>query len=313
VTVRFNYLAAGAENLLIGGSPITVPEMNPHDWIIEDNIMHKPLRWRADGLNRQVKNLFELKNVRRATVRRNLMVNNWPAAQNGMGALITYATNGTCPACGGIEDVVFEDNVILNSFGGLAIQPYAYAADTFTTKKILRLTIRNNYVQTYGTGSIRSVQIQNVWDRHDIRLERNTFINANTTILQGGYGYVWKNDIAREPGGPMKGLWVIDNVWTQFGAYGITAPDGFHWGTGLSTFVNEDLQFSGNVIGDVPATHLTRLNTLKAAGADNVSMTSADIRAKLPVDACGEVVTGKGADCSRLYLVFALKAYLPEP
>src|SRR5688572_9356744 len=45
VTVRHSYLAAGAENLMIGGTPIASGEMVPEDWVIEDVILHKPLRW----------------------------------------------------------------------------------------------------------------------------------------------------------------------------------------------------------------------------------------------------------------------------
>jgi hypothetical protein len=312
VTIRLNYLAAGAENIIIGGAPILAAELHPHNWVIEDNILHKPMRWQTDGVNRQVKNLFEIKFVTGVQVRRNLMVNNWVAAQNGIAVLISYATNGTCGPCGGIHDVVFEDNVVLNTVGGLSLGGYAYSDNTFTTEKLSNVVARNNYFETTGTGSNRTILVSNVFDRHDFRLDHNTFVNNASTDIVGSYGYVWKNTTAREPGGPMKGFWLTDNVFAQFGTYGITAPDAMHYGTGLSTFVNEDLQVSGNIFGGITASQLNTLNALKGAGDANQTALETDLRAALPVTSCGQYGI-KGADCSRLHLVFALRSYLPEP
>lgn len=111
----------------------------------------------------------------------------------------------------------------------------------------------------------------------------------------------------------MKGVWLVDNVVTSNGRYGITAPDSEHYGTALARFVEEDLQIAGNVIGDAPEAHLAAYNEHADGGAPNVAASSGAMTARLPSDACGEWAPGKGADCSRLAPIFALRKLLPEP
>jgi hypothetical protein len=321
VRVHHSYLAAGAENLLVGGSPTASAEMHPEEWTIEDNILHKPLRWKEDGRHRQVKNLLEVKFVHGLVARRNLLVNNWPAAQDGKAILLHYTTNGACPHCGGLRDVVLEDNVLLNSSGGISFHGFTYQASHRTGEKLLRVTVRNNYFVLTGTGSHRAIAIGNVLGRHDIRLERNTIVSDSASWLVGDFGYGWK-DNTRMRGGSMQGLWVIDNVVTRNGRYGITAPSGSHYGEGIGPdgddskrgpFVSDDLQIAGNIIGDAPAAHLANYNKHAPRGAENVSAPREAMIEKLTAAACAEWVRGKGADCARLAPVFALMKRLPEP
>jgi hypothetical protein len=321
VRVDHSYLAAGAENILVGGAPTASAEMHPEDWTIEDNILHKPLRWKEDGRNRQVKNLFEVKFVHGLVARRNLLVNNWSSAQDGKAVLLHYTTNGPCPHCGGLRDVVLEDNVILNSPGGISFQGYSYQASHRSGEKLLRATVRNNYFVLTGAGSHRAIAIGNVLGRHDIRIERNTILHEASTWLVGDFGYGWTEN-TRVRGGPMHGLWVIDNVISRNGRYGITAPSGSHYGEGIGPdgrepkrgpFVSEDLVIAGNVIGDAPPAHLANYNRHAPPDAKNVSASSDDLEQALGAKACGQWARGKGADCARLAPVFALLKRLPEP
>jgi hypothetical protein len=311
VRVRHAYLAAGAENIIIGGSPIASAEMQPEDWLIEDVILHKPLRWREDGANRQVKNLLELKYGKNITVRRVLGVNNWRAAQDGTALVITYTTNGRCPQCGNLEDVVIEDLVLLNVGGGITFQGYSWLRNSHSAGKLRNVTIRNSYVQLAGPG--RTIQIGNVHGRHDIRIERSTFVNSGRSWLTGFFGYAWTDIETRVRGGPMQGLWVTDNVFAANGQYGITAPDGRHYGSGIGTFVGDDLQIAGNVFGDAPGRHLRNYNKHVQGGSDNVAAPRDEMTARLTDRACGEWKLAKGADCSRLAPVFDLLKRLPEP
>ncbi|MGH9346494.1 MAG: hypothetical protein ACRD26_04425 [Vicinamibacterales bacterium] len=311
VRVRHSYLAAGAENVIIGGAPIASAEMLPEDWLIEDVILHKPLRWQQDGRNRQVKNLLELKHGRNITVRRVLAVNTWRAAQDGTGLLVNYTTNGRCPQCGNLEHVLIEDLVMLNVAAGVSFQGYSWQRNSHNDGKLRDVTLRNVYVQLSRPG--RTIEIANVLDRHDIRIERSTFINRGPAWLTGSYGRAWPTGEASTPGGPMEGVWLVDNVFTSNGRYGITAPDGHHYGTGLDAFVAADLQIAGNVIGDAPPAHLARYNTYRNGGDANVSASRAAMTARLTADACAEWSPGKGADCARLEPVFDLLKLLPEP
>jgi hypothetical protein len=311
VAIRHSYLAAASENILVGGAPISAAAMQPDDWIIEDVILHKPLRWQQDGRNRQVKNLLEFKHGRNLTARRILAVNNWRAAQDGRGLLINYTTNGRCPECGNLEKVLIEDLVMLNSDEGVSLQGHSWQPDSHSGGKLMDVTLRNLYVQLAKPG--RVIQISNVRGRHDIRIERSTFINHGPSWLVGSYGRAWQDDATLVDGGPMKGLSLMDNVFAANGEYGMTAPDRHHFGKGIDIFVDEDLYVAGNVIGDAPDAHMANYNRASGSGERNASADRDRLLAKLPVRACGEWATGKGADCARLQPVFELLGRLPEP
>lgn len=311
VRVRHSYLAAGSENILLGGATVAAAGMHPQDWAIEDVILHKPLRWKEDGRNRAVKNLLEFKHGENLTVRRVLAVNSWRAAQTGQGVLINYTTNGRCPECGNLENVLIEDLVMLNTEAGLSIQGYSWQPDSHSDGRVRNVTLRNVYMQLSGPG--RLIQITNVLGRHDIRIERSTFVNSGTQWILGEYGFAWVSDDERVPGGPFKGLWVVDNVFAANGRYGITAPDGHHFGSGIGMFVDDDLQISGNVIGDAPSNHLDNYNRHTAGGPKNVSADGERLRVMLGGTSCGTWASGKGADCARLAPIFAWRAMLPEP
>ena len=311
VTVRHSYLAAGAENILIGGAPVTASPMQPADWTIEDVILHKPLRWKQDGRNRAVKNLLEFKHGRNITVRRVLAVNNWRAAQSGRGLLIHYTTNGPCPECGNLENVLIEDFVMLNVDAGVSFQGYSWQPDSRSAGHLREVTLRNLYVQIAGGG--RLFELASVRGRHDIRIDRSTFLNDGTGWLMGDFGMAWTDDTTRVQGGPMQGLWITNNVIAANGRYGITAPQSSHYGQGIGKFVSEDLQIAGNVIGDAPAAHLSNYNAHIGDGAANVSVDGAALDAKFSAASCGVWQKDKGADCARLAPVFALMKRLPEP
>jgi hypothetical protein len=311
VTVRHSYLAAGAENILIGGAPIQVPAMQPSDWTIEDVILHKPLRWKQDGRNRAVKNLLELKHGRSIAVRRVLAVNNWRAGQSGRGLVIHYTTNGPCPACGNLEQIQIEDFVMLNVEAGVSFQGYSWQPDSHSDGHLQGVVLRNLYVHITGPG--RLFEMASMKGRHDIRIERSTFLNNGTGWLMGDLGLAWDDDETRVNGAAWQGLTIVDNVITANGEYGVTAPQSKHYGRGLAAFVDRDLQIAGNVIGDAPAEHLDHYNRHAAKGQQNVSVPRASLLQKLAPDRCGEWQAGKGADCARLAPLFDLIKRLPEP
>jgi hypothetical protein len=311
VSVRHSYLAAGAENLLLGGAPVRAATMQPSDWVIEDVILHKPLRWKEDGRNRAVKNLLEFKHGKQITVRRVLAVNNWRAAQSGRGLVIHYTTNGPCPNCGNLEQILIEDFVMLNVEGGVSLQGYSWQPDSNSAGRLRDVTLRNLYVEL--AGAERLLEISNVRGRHDIRIERSTFLNNGTSWLLGDFGMSWADAQTRQPGGPIEGLRIVDNVIAANGRYGVTAPQRQHYGTGLGSFAAADLQIAGNVIGDAPGDHLSQYNQHTAGGARNETVARAALAGKLAPGACGTWQAGKGADCARLAPVFALLERLPEP
>jgi hypothetical protein len=325
VRVRNSYLSAASENILVGGDWIRGPEMVPEDWLFEDVILHKPLRWLREfletGKRIQVKNLFELKHGRRMTARRVLAVNNWGpsggGAQDGRGILLNYTTQSACSYCGGLEDVTLEDFVMLNSPGGINVQGHSWQSNSANAEKARRITLRHLYYHSNG-GTGRPISIANVKGPHEIAIERSTFVHRATTFLLGGYGYAWETDPTtglpvRVPGGPMQGLRLADSVFSRAGTYQVTTdPDGVHFANNLRIFVDGGLAVSGNVIGGASTLLLGKLNAAKADGADNVTADTAALEALFTMTAPAEFAAGKGADPARLAPVFAYLQFLPE-
>jgi hypothetical protein len=147
-----NFLECASENIMFGGAGSASADRIPADILVEGNTMTKNPDWRAlaspDGPGRAVKNLFELKAAKRVTVRNNILEGNWPDAQAGFGVVIsTRNDNGDAP-WSVIEDVLWEYNILRDTFAGINILGYdSYQMSGRTT----RVTIRNSIVETNGT------------------------------------------------------------------------------------------------------------------------------------------------------------------
>jgi hypothetical protein len=324
VTIRFSHLEAASENFILGGG--TAPAgFTPTGWLLEDVELYKPLSWQTDEVEgRVVKNLLELKHAKDVTIRRVLAVNNWNDGQDGTGVLLTYATNGQCPGCGGIDNVLIEDMVIVNTraafnFIGYSYQNTAPAGPPMNAKKLQNVTIRNVYVSSYGTGSAgRLFMFSNVGGAHNITVDRLTAINNGNQWFVGSNGFKWTEQpdgtVLREVGGPWQGFRFTNSVVTYNGLYGFTVGS-THNGAGIAAWIDDTRQIAANVFGDAPSSHINNYNQHTFGGEPNVSAVRADLVAMLPTTSCGthtvpdgqggQVPSGKGADCSRLASLFA--------
>ena len=101
---------------MFGGAHINIPGLVPSDITVEDNVLTKDPTWR--GTSWTVKNLFELKNARRVTVRRNVMQYNWGGAQAGFAIVLTPRNSSGQTPWVVIEDVEFSGNVVTHSGSG---------------------------------------------------------------------------------------------------------------------------------------------------------------------------------------------------
>jgi hypothetical protein len=138
-TISNNYLEGAAENLIFGGSDPSIPNLVPSDILITGNLISRPPEWRRQSW--QVKNLLELKNARRVKIVRNVIQNNWQAAQSGFAVLFTVRNqDGGCRWCQ-VEDVVFEGNVVQHSAAGISILGFDDNHPSLQTQSIV---IRNN-------------------------------------------------------------------------------------------------------------------------------------------------------------------------
>ncbi len=148
----------------------------------------------------QVKNLFELKNFRRAQIDHNVMENNWLAAQNGIGVLFTTRNqNGGCPQCV-VENVTFEYNVVRNIAGGINILGID---NRYPSQQANNIRIQHNEFSGLdrswgGTGYFLSLTDS----PRDIIVDHNTIISPNgygvvTVSGPAVHGFVFTNNVAR--------------------------------------------------------------------------------------------------------------------
>lgn len=147
-TITDNYLEAAGENVMFGGAASKSAETIPSDILVEGNHFSKRLDWKVTGHPSSVKNLFELKNAKRVTVRHNLFERNWTDSQNGFAILFTVRNDDNIAPWSTIEDVLFERNIIQDTEGGFNILGY----DTdHPSERTTRITIRHNLVKASGT------------------------------------------------------------------------------------------------------------------------------------------------------------------
>ncbi|HYM24298.1 MAG TPA: hypothetical protein VEU08_13865 [Vicinamibacterales bacterium] len=127
--IEDNVLQAAGENVMFGGADPSIPDLVTTDITVRDNILSKPLEWRASSdpgapapaKRWQVKNLFELKNARKVVVEHNVMERTWQQAQTGYAVLFTVRDqDGRCPWCQ-VEDVQFRSNVVVDVAAGIQI------------------------------------------------------------------------------------------------------------------------------------------------------------------------------------------------
>ncbi len=121
-TIANDYLEAAGENVLFGGADPAVRDLVPSDITIANSRLAKPPEWR--GQRWLVKNLLELKNARRVTIRGNVLEYTWHDGQAGYAVLFTVRNqDGGCPWCQ-VDHVRFEGNVVRHSAAAFQILGY---------------------------------------------------------------------------------------------------------------------------------------------------------------------------------------------
>ena len=185
-----NYLEAAGENVLFGGADPTIRNLVPSDIEIRQNHIAKPLRWKPgepgyEGTPWQVKNLLELKNARRVRIEGNLLENNWKQAQNGFAILFTVRNQDGRAPWSVVEDVIFEDNVVRHSGGGISMHG---RDDNHPSQQTRRILIRNNLFEDIdgsrwgGGGTL----LQIINGTTDVVFERNTAFQSGSIIVTEG-------------------------------------------------------------------------------------------------------------------------------
>ena len=116
VLVAGGQFSAGAEVIMVGGDTMKLPAGTvPANLTFQHCRLWRPTAWMADGINRQVKNLFELKSSDGVLVQHVLMETHWAAAQPGWPIVLT-PRNGL-----GVRHVWFDQLTLRNCGAGFNI------------------------------------------------------------------------------------------------------------------------------------------------------------------------------------------------
>ena len=104
-------LSAGSEVIMIGGDTMKLANTAIANVFIEDCLLYRPLSWQTDGINRAVKNLFEIKAGTNIIMRNCALQGCWKASQDGWAFVITPKNNQY------IQDVLIEDCTVRSVSG----------------------------------------------------------------------------------------------------------------------------------------------------------------------------------------------------
>lgn len=276
-TITNNFLEASSENLLFGGADPGIRDLVPSDITIAGNTLSKPPSWRQEHW--EVKNLLELKNARRVSIRNNVLENNWLAAQSGYAVLFTVRNqDGACPWCE-VSDVVFEDNQLSNSGNGVSITG---VDNVHPSKQTHDIVIRGNVFagfdnQKYGGNGYAFLILDG---------PRDITIDHNTIVQEHGGGFI------QTEGRPVPGFVFTNNVVRQ-NAYGVIGRDKAPGNDSLN-FYFPGATFTGNVIVDGDGGRYPRGNTF--VPADGVCRALASLRQRKDADAGPAREAGEAAE-----------------
>jgi hypothetical protein len=240
VRVTGGHFEAGSENVMIGGDSVKIPGNTPTNITIDGVILQKPLSWQTDGVNRAVKNLFEIKAGRNVILRNSVLDGSWVASQTGWAVVIT-------PKNANIVDGVLVEGCTVKNVGGL-VQLMGLDYNTITPQATRNVVFRNcditvSKAQFGGqgclstmTGGMKDITFDNI---------RGTFDGSQLVISDSTAAYGQQ--------GPL----TITGCSLPTGQYGLKA-DGVNYGDPLlagSVYIGQELligSISGNTFTGAP-------------------------------------------------------------
>jgi hypothetical protein len=245
VSILGGTFVAGSENIMIGGDSIKIPGNVPTDILIDGVTLRKPLTWQTDGVNRAVKNLFEVKAGRRVRLLNSALDGSWTASQTGWAIVITPKNANL------VDDVLIEDCTVRNAAGLVQLMGLDYNSVTPQATRgvvlrnvnftISRALFANNSSSmgclTTMTGGMKDVRFENCTGTMD----GQQMVFSDTSATYGQQGPV-----------------TITGCTTQTGQYGLKA-DGVNYGSALpagSVYIGQELligAITGNTFTGAPS------------------------------------------------------------
>jgi hypothetical protein len=251
IIVTGGHFESGSENIMIGGDSVKIPGNTPTDILIDGATFQKPLSWQTDGINRSVKNLFEVKAGRNVTLRNSTLDGSWVASQTGFAVVITPKNANI------VDGVLVEDCVVRNA--GALVQLMGLDYNTVTPQATRNVVFRRvqftlSKAQFGGlgglatmTGGMKDVTFDQCSGTHD----GSQMVISDSNATYGQQGPV-----------------TITGCTMPTGQYGLKA-DGINYGDALaagSVYIGQELligSIAGNTFSGAPSRFKTNfpLNT----------------------------------------------------
>lgn len=175
-----NTLAGAGENILIGGSDPSIPDLIPSDIEIRQNFIWTPASWKGVWTK---KNLIETKNAQRLLVEGNVLDGSWTDGQVGVGVVFKSANqSGRCTWCAS-RDIAMRFNVVRHVAQSLALtgregNPYPVG------QRLARVLVEHNVFEELQVapylGDARAFLLVN--NGSELTVRRNTW-NANPDVM----------------------------------------------------------------------------------------------------------------------------------
>jgi len=240
ISVLGGTFEAGSENVLVGGAVLSIPGLNPTGLLFDGVTLRKPLSWKTDGINRKVKNLFELKSGIDVTLKNATLDGCWVAGQQGY-ALVVTPRNGST-----IQNVLYENLTIRNVSEVMQLLGYDDSAVSGQTRDITLRRIDSEVSRTLygGTGRFAS------WSSEpaNITIEDCTHVGDGSSTFYLYAGLVVQADGTRRTGGPHMGVKIQRNTMS-FQQYGMFTIGGLayarDWKLTMPDGIIENNTFSG--------------------------------------------------------------------
>lgn len=162
-------LQAASENILIDDQGSGLPSQ---DVTVKRNHLFKPLTWRQyradkstnpswDGINWNIKNLFEVKWCQRLLFEGNICENNWQASQDGSAILLNGHNIRADPSivC---QDIMVRHNTVINSTAFMSLSTF------WAPNPPRRIAVLNNLaIGIVARGFMLLHRLEDVWVEHN--------------------------------------------------------------------------------------------------------------------------------------------------
>jgi hypothetical protein len=217
----------------------------------------------GNGTKWMVKNIFELKNAQDVLVENNVFENVWVAAQSGYPIVFTPRNqNGRAPWVV-VQDVVFRNNIVRHTAGGVNILG---TDDLAPSRRTNHIAIVNNLFEDLTAAIWGATKVFLIGDGPDnVTIDHNTIISTQSSIY-----YLYGGPLAAPT--PITNLTITNNLsaHNSFGFFGDRFSTGLK---AYNAYMLPDGKFCRNVLAGGNAKLYTGV---PCSGVDNLFPTVAD-------------------------------------